>query len=180
MAQDVADKSVEGMKRGVAESRTFVLFLTKEVLLRPFVQVEVQTALELKKPIILARGRRASLVCSALLPPLPARRVALRSLPHGLRHSTQPRLCRSTIPTAQVRAMDSRYGALSADEDMFASPTEALQKVRSPSIARSRTELLSARSRHQRQLVPSHHRQCHSFARQSAVWRRWGATCGRR
>lgn len=41
------------MKEGVAGSETFLLFLTKGVLTREFVQLEIRTALGMGKPIVL-------------------------------------------------------------------------------------------------------------------------------
>lgn len=54
--QDVSNKTEQGMMDGVAHSRFFVLFLSKEVLARPFVQKEIAMALKLEKPIVLVRA----------------------------------------------------------------------------------------------------------------------------
>ena len=47
-----ADVTLEGMKRGVAESAVYVLYATKSVFTRPFVRLELLTAIKLKKPIL--------------------------------------------------------------------------------------------------------------------------------
>lgn len=54
--QDVTNKTETGMMDGVTHSRFFVLFLSKEVLARPFVQKEIAMALKLEKPIVLVRA----------------------------------------------------------------------------------------------------------------------------
>ena len=41
------------MKLGVASSRVFLIFLSKGVLTRPFCLFEIETALEMKKPLTL-------------------------------------------------------------------------------------------------------------------------------
>ena len=43
----------EGMLNGVAESAACIIFLSAGVLLRPYCQMEIRHALELKKPIVL-------------------------------------------------------------------------------------------------------------------------------
>lgn len=45
--------NVEGMLRGVANSDVFLLFLTRDVLTRPFCLLEIREALRLRKPFIL-------------------------------------------------------------------------------------------------------------------------------
>lgn len=45
----------KGMLNGVANSAVFVLFLTRDVFTRPFCRLEIETALRLKKPILLLR-----------------------------------------------------------------------------------------------------------------------------
>ncbi|GFR49547.1 hypothetical protein Agub_g11591 [Astrephomene gubernaculifera] len=47
------DATEAGMRRGVAGSRHYLLFLTQGVLTRPFVQLEAREALALGKPVIL-------------------------------------------------------------------------------------------------------------------------------
>ncbi|GIL73416.1 hypothetical protein Vretimale_17577 [Volvox reticuliferus] len=47
------DATEAGMRRGVAGSRYYLLFLTQGVLTRPFVQLEAREALALGKPVIL-------------------------------------------------------------------------------------------------------------------------------
>ncbi|KAG2438415.1 hypothetical protein HYH02_010870 [Chlamydomonas schloesseri] len=47
------DATEAGMRRGVAGSRYYLLFLTQGVLARPFVQLEAREALALGKPVIL-------------------------------------------------------------------------------------------------------------------------------
>ncbi|GIL49750.1 hypothetical protein Vafri_6047 [Volvox africanus] len=47
------DATEVGMRRGVAGSRYYLLFLTQGVLTRPFVQLEAREALALGKPVIL-------------------------------------------------------------------------------------------------------------------------------
>ncbi|KAG2484029.1 hypothetical protein HYH03_017119 [Edaphochlamys debaryana] len=47
------DATEAGMRRGVAGSKYYLLFLTQGVLTRPFVQLEAREALALQKPVIL-------------------------------------------------------------------------------------------------------------------------------
>jgi hypothetical protein len=47
--------SVEGMLAGVAHSDVFLLFLTRDVLTRPYCLLEIREALRLRKPLILLR-----------------------------------------------------------------------------------------------------------------------------
>ena len=47
------EPSVEGMLKGVANSDTFLLFLTRDVFTRPFCLLEIREALRLRKPFIL-------------------------------------------------------------------------------------------------------------------------------
>lgn len=54
--QDVSNKTEQGMMAGVAGSRFFLMFLSREVFARPFVQKEVAQALKLNKPIIIVRA----------------------------------------------------------------------------------------------------------------------------
>ena len=53
--QDESDKTPEGMAAGVTGSRFFVLLLTSGVLSRPWVRMEVEKALEARKPIVLVK-----------------------------------------------------------------------------------------------------------------------------
>ena len=53
--QDEHDKTEAGMVAGVTGSRVFVLLLTRGVLSRPWVRMEVRKALELRKPIVLVK-----------------------------------------------------------------------------------------------------------------------------
>lgn len=50
--QNIDVITVDGMKEGIENSAVFILFLTKGVLTRPFVQFEIRTALRAKKPFI--------------------------------------------------------------------------------------------------------------------------------
>ena len=43
----------QGMRKGVAESAAFILFLSRGVLLRPFCQLEIREAVALQKPLVL-------------------------------------------------------------------------------------------------------------------------------
>ena len=47
---------MKGMKEGVSKTGCFLLFLSKGVMARPYVQFELQTALELGKKIVLVHG----------------------------------------------------------------------------------------------------------------------------
>lgn len=51
---DVDEKEVhvDAMIKGVTDSIFFLLFLTKGMLSRPYCQLEIRTAMELNKPII--------------------------------------------------------------------------------------------------------------------------------
>ena len=50
-----------GMVTGIVQSAVFCLVLTKGVMKRPFVHLEIRTALVLKKKIVLVRTSRAHL-----------------------------------------------------------------------------------------------------------------------
>ena len=45
--------NADGMKKGIKESKAYILFLSKDCLSRQFVILELREAIELKKPIIL-------------------------------------------------------------------------------------------------------------------------------
>ena len=51
--QKAATITKESMKLGVASSRVFLIFLSEGVLTRPFCLFEIETALEMKKPLTL-------------------------------------------------------------------------------------------------------------------------------
>ena len=51
--QNAAKITKESMKLGVASSRVFLIFLSEGVLTRPFCLFEIETALEMKKPLTL-------------------------------------------------------------------------------------------------------------------------------
>ena len=51
--QNAATITKESMKLGVASSQVFLIFLSEGVLTRPFCLFEIETALEMKKPLML-------------------------------------------------------------------------------------------------------------------------------
>ena len=46
------------MLKGIEKAAAFILFLSKDVLLRPYCQMEIRHALALKKSIVLLHGKR--------------------------------------------------------------------------------------------------------------------------
>jgi hypothetical protein len=62
--------TVDGMKEGIAKSKNFVLFLSKGVAAREYVQLELRHAIELKKPILLCHEedeRHGASACTPLV-----------------------------------------------------------------------------------------------------------------
>ena len=51
-----SDLTKEGMLKGIERAAAFVLFLSADVLQRPYCQMEIRHALALKKPIVLLHG----------------------------------------------------------------------------------------------------------------------------
>ena len=52
------DLTKEGMLKGIEQAAAFVLFLSTDVLQRPYCQMEIRHALALKKPIVFVHGER--------------------------------------------------------------------------------------------------------------------------
>ena len=50
------DLTKEGMLKGIEQAAAFLLFLSVDVLNRPYCQLEIRHALALKKPIVLLHG----------------------------------------------------------------------------------------------------------------------------
>ena len=50
------DLTKEGMLKGIEQAAAFVLFLSQGVLERPYCQMEIRHALDLKKPVVLLHG----------------------------------------------------------------------------------------------------------------------------
>ena len=50
------DLTKEGMLKGIEQAAAFVLFLSTDVLQRPYCQMEIRHALALKKPVVLIHG----------------------------------------------------------------------------------------------------------------------------
>jgi hypothetical protein len=62
--------TVDGMKEGIAKSKNFVLFLSKGVAAREYVQLELRHAIELKKSILLCHEedeRHGASACTPLV-----------------------------------------------------------------------------------------------------------------
>ena len=53
-----SDLTKEGMLKGIEQAAAFLLFLSVDVLNRPYCQLEIRHALALKKPMILLHGER--------------------------------------------------------------------------------------------------------------------------
>ena len=51
-----SDLTRGGMLKGIERAAAFVLFLSADVLNRPYCQMEIRHALALKKPIVLLHG----------------------------------------------------------------------------------------------------------------------------
>ena len=51
-----SDLTKEGMLKGIEQAAAFILFLSVDVLQRPYCQLEIRHALALKKPIVLLHG----------------------------------------------------------------------------------------------------------------------------
>ena len=52
-----SDLTKEGMLSGIERAAAFILFLSADVLNRPFCQMEIRHALALKKPTVLLHGK---------------------------------------------------------------------------------------------------------------------------
>ena len=50
------DLTKEGMLKGIERAAAFILFLSLDVLNRPYCQMEIRHALALKKPMVLLHG----------------------------------------------------------------------------------------------------------------------------
>ena len=50
------DLTKEGMLKGIERAAAFILFLSTDVLQRPYCQIEIRHALALKKPVVLCHG----------------------------------------------------------------------------------------------------------------------------
>ena len=55
-----SDLTKEGMLRGIEQAAAFILFLSSDVLQRPYCQMEIRHAVALRKPLVLVHGERAS------------------------------------------------------------------------------------------------------------------------
>ena len=53
-----SDLTKEGMLKGIERAAAFVLFLSANVLNRPYCQMEIRHAVALKKPMVLLHGRQ--------------------------------------------------------------------------------------------------------------------------
>ena len=51
------DLTKEGMLKGIEQAAVLILFLSVDVLNRPYCQMEIRHALALKKPVILLHGK---------------------------------------------------------------------------------------------------------------------------
>ena len=51
-----SDLTKEGMLKGIEQAAAFILFLSVDVLQRPYCQMEIRHALALKKPVVLVHG----------------------------------------------------------------------------------------------------------------------------
>ena len=51
------DLTKEGMLKGIERAAAFILFLSGDVLQRPYCQMEIRQALALSKPIVLLHGK---------------------------------------------------------------------------------------------------------------------------
>ena len=51
-----SDLTKEGMLQGIERAAAFILFLSADVLNRPYCQMEIRHALALKKPLVLLHG----------------------------------------------------------------------------------------------------------------------------
>ena len=51
-----SDLTKEGMLKGIERAAAFILFLSVDVLQRPYCQMEIRHALALKKPVVLIHG----------------------------------------------------------------------------------------------------------------------------
>ena len=51
-----SDLTKEGMLKGIEQAAAFILFLSVDVLQRPYCQMEIRHALALKKPMVLLHG----------------------------------------------------------------------------------------------------------------------------
>ena len=50
------DLTKEGMLKGIEQAAAFILFLSSDVLTRPYCQMEIRQALALEKPVCLVHG----------------------------------------------------------------------------------------------------------------------------
>ena len=70
------DLTKEGMLKGIERAAAFLLFLSVDVLERPYCKMEIRHALALKKPIVLCHGEswpeQPAAACSSSLTVLSA------------------------------------------------------------------------------------------------------------
>ena len=55
-----SDLTKEGMLKGIERAAAFLLFLSLDVLQRPYCQMEIRHALALRKPVVLVHGKAIS------------------------------------------------------------------------------------------------------------------------
>ena len=60
------DLTKEGMLKGIERAAAFLLFLSGDVVQRPYCQMEIRQAVALKKPVVLCHGERDARVCTVL------------------------------------------------------------------------------------------------------------------
>ena len=53
-----SDLTKEGMLKGIEEAAAVIIFLSTDVLQRPYCQMEIRHAVALKKPVVLLHGKR--------------------------------------------------------------------------------------------------------------------------
>ena len=100
------------MLKGIEQAAAFILFLSVDVLQRPYCQLEIRHALALKKPVVLLHGEseqemsQCSTIHTRLAPdpcPSPNRLLARPSVPTKIQRAT-----RATAPSTSAPPMPPR------------------------------------------------------------------------
>ena len=93
------DLTKDGMLKGIEQAAAFVLFLSKDVLLRPYCQMEIRHAVSLKKPMVMLHEVSQS-------PSAPGAQFLMLHLPAlCLRFAPRPRVTPATEASTSVLPM---------------------------------------------------------------------------
>ena len=108
------DLTKEGMLKGIEQAAAFILFLSTDVLNRPYCQMEIRHAIKLKKRIILLHGERPNIERPRAHIILAFARSLLRAEADARFGSFDFRAAHAEAPTDLAELLDSTESLVSA------------------------------------------------------------------